>query len=299
MERLPLTALRAYCAIYSSGGVRAAARALHISHSAVSRHLRELEALLGVALIERADGARGPLAFTRAGHALGQGASSCLEGLGNVVAAVREDQRDSSVTLATTPSVAARWLLPRLPALRRRHPWIEVSVVADQRPRSPADDGADLAIRMGARAVRGVPSEPLMSESLYPVVSPEAWVEADRATDLERLARRLGLLHDRDPQTAWARWREARGPHALNVRHGARLTSSDLVLGAAEQGLGIALARGRLACGTLAAGRLLRPLGDEALDLADAYWLVGDLGGGVRESVGLCADWLRETACDA
>ena len=56
------------------------------------------------------------------------------------------------------------------------------------------------------------------------------------------------------------------------------------------------LAHGQLAAEALDAGRLVRPLDDEALDLDDACWLVGELGDGVREVVGLCADWLREAA---
>jgi len=50
MQRLPLSALRAFAAVYEAGGVRPAARALQVTHSSVSRHLHELEAWLGVAL---------------------------------------------------------------------------------------------------------------------------------------------------------------------------------------------------------------------------------------------------------
>ena len=170
-------------------------------------------------------------------------------------------------------------------------------MVADQRPRAPADEGADLAIRMGAQPRRGVPSEPLMDESLYPVLAPAAWADADRAVDIEALARQLGLLHDRDPLAAWARWREARGPRTLDVRHGSRLTSSDLVLGAAER---VSRGRARAPVGwpwrRSTPGGLVRPLGDAVIDLPDAYWLVGEIGGGVREAVDLCADWVRESA---
>ena len=47
MRRLPLSALRAFAAVFETGGVRPAARALQVTHSAVSRHVRELEAKAG------------------------------------------------------------------------------------------------------------------------------------------------------------------------------------------------------------------------------------------------------------
>src|SRR6266436_2607885 len=55
MDRLPLNALRAFALVLERGGVRAAARELEISHSAVSRHLKELERWLGVTLLEQRD----------------------------------------------------------------------------------------------------------------------------------------------------------------------------------------------------------------------------------------------------
>ncbi|NND92653.1 MAG: LysR family transcriptional regulator [Granulosicoccus sp.] len=299
MDRLPLTALRAFSAIYSAGGVRAAERELYVSHSAISRHLRELESLLGVPLVERGSAKGGQLAFTREGHVLGQGASECFGKLASVVTAVREGQRDSAVTVATTPSIAARWLLPRLPQLSRQYPWLEVSVIADQRPRAPSDDGADLAIRMTDRPAPLDDNEPLMDDVLYPVLSPDAWAGANHSTDLDWLARRVGLLHDRDQYASWLRWCEATGSNTSSFRMGARFTSSDLVLDAAERGLGLALARGRLADEAVNAGRLVRPLGSQSVPLPDAYWLVGRADGEVREAVKVFAEWLRATVRDS
>jgi LysR family glycine cleavage system transcriptional activator len=289
MRDLPLNALRAFAMIYDTGGIRPAARALEIAHSSVARHLSELEAWLGVALIERRDGVR-TLAFTPQGEALGREAMAGLGQLDAAVSAVREARRGNTVVLSTTPSLAARWLLPRLAALAAAHPWIELSVVADQRLTSPGQDGIDLCIRMGTGPTRGLACAPLMDDALYPVMSPTHF-EAEGRPDTPADLARLRLIHDRDPQAAWEVWRAAFGPPALDLRPGPRFASSDLVLRAAAQGHGVALARHRLAADDVASGHLVRPFGDRQVALPQAYWIV-TAKTATRTAVSTLIDWL-------
>ena len=288
---LPLTMLRAFATVYETGGVRSAARRLNITHSAVSRHLKELEAWLGTPLLLRKEGRR-TLTFSPEGQALGRVALSCLSELESAVAALRETKRRHSVTISTTPSFAARWLLPRLHSLEAKYPGLEVSVVIDQRIHAPADEGADIAIRMGGRSWPGLTCLPLMDDALYPVVSPTYWAVHGRP-DAPRDLRRLRLLHDRDPNASWAVWKKQHGPKALDTRIGARLTSSDLVLCGAEHGLGVALARHRLASDAIRSGTLLRPFGDAQIPLPHAYWIVLSDTAAMRETVGPVVDWLE------
>lgn len=291
---LPLTMLRAFATVYETGGVRPAARRLNITHSAVSRHLKELEAWLGTPLLVRKEGRR-TLTFSPEGQALGQVALSCLSELESAVASLRETRRRHSVTVSTTPSFAARWLLPRLASLQARHPGLEVSVIVDQRVHAPADEGADLAIRMGGRPWPGFTCLPLMDDALYPVVSPDYWAAQGRPDTLRDLPR-LQLLHDRDPNASWAVWKKHHGPTALDPRIGARFTSSDLVLCGAEHGLGVALARHRLAGDAIGSGALLRPFGNAQVPLPSAYWIVLSDATSRREAVRLVVDWLEAQA---
>ncbi len=291
-----LNALRAFAAVYEAGGVRPAARDLQITHSAVSRHLRELEAWIGVPLIEpRAT--RRAISFTPQGEALGRAALTNMRDLANAVAAVREAKRGNTATISTTPSLASRWLLPRLAAFEATYPWIELSILVDQRLSDLTAAGADLAIRMGRGPWPGLDSTPLMDDILYPVMSPGYWAASGRPskpTDLKGLR----LVHDRDPNAAWAIWRAAHGPAGLDLRPGPRFASSDLVLRAAGQGLGVALARGRLAADDIAAGLLLRPCGDLEVAVPDAYWIVQPEGAPPRAAVTAVVEWLRREAGD-
>ncbi len=293
MRELPLHALRAFASVYSQGGVRPAARELGIAHSSVSRHLAELEAWLGVELTRVGGGRRG-LVFTAQGEALGRAAQGAFRDLAQAVAALREARSIHAVAVWAPPSVAVRWLLPRLPAFEEAFPHFEVSVVVDRRLDDGEAAGIDLVLRMGRGPWPGVRSEPLMDDALYPVMSPAFWQKSGRPREPGDLAG-LRLLHDRDPDASWEAWRQAYGPAALDVQSGPRFTSSDLVLRAALQGQGVALARHRLAVDDVASGVLLRPIAG-AVELGPAYWLVYPGQAAVRPATATVAAWLRRQA---
>lgn len=294
MSQIPLGALRAFAAVYEAGGVRAAARALHITHSALSRYLRELETWLGVPLLEpRGGGAR--LKFTVHGDALGHAASASLSELARAIDAVRELRRAHSVAVATTASFGARWLLPRLKLFQRAHAWIETSIIAEQSVLGLSEQGADLAIRMGPGPWADGDTIPLMDDALYPVATRDYWASLGQRSPARAL-QQARLLHDRDPSASWESWFVEHKAAAFDWRGGPRFTSSDLVLRAAAEGLGVALARGRLAAGDVAAGRLVRPFDTLFVAVPRAYWLVLPKGGPRREAEAALTVWLKEQA---
>lgn len=294
MNNLPLTLLRALAAVYETGGVRPAGRRLGIRHSAISRSIHELEAWLDTPLFE-GRGGRGALRFTAEGEALARAALNAMAQLETALLKVREGARPGSVTIATTPSFAMRWLLPRLPDLNRARPDIELSILVDQARKSPIQAGADMNIRMGRTADTDLPNLPLMNDQAFPVMGPLLWAEAGRPQTRRALAG-LTLLHDRDPNTSWSAWRRQFGPPELDVRRGPRLTSSDLVLRAAEQNQGLALARGRLAADSLRSGTLIRPVPDLALNLANSYWIILNPDTAHRSAVTTVKRWLLDQA---
>ena len=300
MRDLPLNALRAFAAAHSAGGVRPAGRMLGVAHSAVARQVGELEARLGTPLIERGRGARA-LAFTPAGEALGREAAAALGALDRAWDAARERRSPRSVVVSAAPSVAALWLLPRLPRLMEDHPAVEVSVLAEQRVRGPSEEGCDLALRMGPPR-EGERAEPMMDDALAPVASPRLLARAraarggpTSARDPLSLLRGLPLLHDRDPAAQWSEWTRRHGPAGVDATAGPRFSSSDLVLRAARQGQGVALARLRLAEDDLASGALER-LDARAIRLPDAYWLISGDEVAERAAVRAVRDWLLRTA---
>jgi LysR family glycine cleavage system transcriptional activator len=294
MDALPLNALRVLAAVDREGGVRPAARALSVSHSAVSRHLAELERWLGVPVLARERGRR-ELGLTGAGRRLATATAGALGDLERVVAGIREQRSAYAVSISTTPSFAVRWLLPRLPRLERAHPRLEVSVRVEQAVESATAFDGDFAIRTGGGAWPGFDAHPLMDDLLFPVMGAREWEDAGRPHRVDAL-RSLRLLHDRDPRASWARWRDAHGPGSLDVRSGPRFSSSDLVLRAAARGLGVALAHGRLADEDLATGALVRPFGEAAIELGTLYWLVAPSTTAPTAAARTVMAWLRHEA---
>jgi LysR family glycine cleavage system transcriptional activator len=289
MRDLPLNGLRVLAATLEAGGVRAAARYLALSPSVVHRHLRDLELRIGVPLLERGGG---KLRFTAAGQRLGRIAAETIGELAVGVEATREDRRPNEVVIATTESFAATWLLPRLARLEAARGRFTVSLKTDQRlSRIPTD--ADLAIRLASYVDDSQPaSEPLMDDVMVPVLSPDL---AATAGPLERpdAVLRLPLLHDRDAQVSWRRWCGAIGADPDTARSGARLTSSALIQSAAALGMGVGLARRRLAEPDISSGRLIE-LPDFAVAIGTAYWIVRRPKPRAAEQFVL--DWLRREA---
>lgn len=294
MRELPLNSLRALALVHVHGGVRGAARELGVVHSSVSRHLAELEAWLGVRLRAAPDGRR-RLALTPQGERLARAALAGLGEIESAVAALREPKSSGAVVVGTVPSFAARWLLPRLPGLETSHPHIELSVVVEKRLDDLDAAGTDLAIRMGEGAWPHVHCEPLAGDALYPVMSREYWRRVGEPDTPAGLVG-LRLLHDRDPQATWEAWRREHGPADLDVLRGPRFTSTDLVLRAAAQGQGVALARHRLALDDLAAGLLYRPFPALAVHLERAYWIVRPRHLVARPAVQTVIAWLKREA---
>jgi LysR family glycine cleavage system transcriptional activator len=287
---LPLNALRAFAAVYRHRGVRAAARALGVAHSSVTRHLDELHRWLGVPLLHAGAGRAG-LVFTPQGEALGRAVCAGLEEIERATRTVREARPEHAVALSTTPSFAIRWLLPRLPAFEQAYPHIELSVLVDQKLEGFDDGRIDLAVRMGRGPWQGLHGEPLMDDTLYPVMSAGYWQDNGCPSRPSQLIG-LRLLHDRDPHATWELWRRSHGPADLSLQRGARYASSDLVLRAAQLGQGVALARHRLVADELTTGALLRPFGTLEVPLGPAYWTL-HLNARPRTEVAAVIDWLR------
>jgi len=272
MKTLPLNALRAFAQIYRDGGIRSAARALDVSHSAVSRHLRELEAWIGTDLIDRDRESRS-LSFTSQGRKLGETALTSFSELQQVTESLKEQRSVNSVLVETTPSFASRWLLPKLPEFEASFPKIKISILVEQRQRNPGLIGCDLSIRMGSGPWEERLAKPFMSDVLIPVASPGYLKNKGLPKQSEDLSRH-NLLHDRDPNASWQHWAKKQHLPKLDTQNGQRFNSSDLVIRAAEQGLGIALAPLRLAEDSLKSGLLLPVLEHSKIPLENAYWII-------------------------
>jgi LysR family glycine cleavage system transcriptional activator len=288
MQNIPLNLLRTYAAIYETGGIRAAARFLDIAHSAVSRALRELEAQLDVDLIERIEGRR-ILEFTDEGDKVGRAALKSIRELERTLDSVRRVKGRASVVLETTPSFASRWLFPRLGTFEQDLPWIELSVSVDQRVSPPGQTRADLIVRMGEGPWNGLNCEPLMDDELIAVASPAHIKPLKGGFSLSKCQ----LLHDRDPNASWSLWQDRFGGLGDSLTHGPRFTSGDLVLRAAERGMGVALSRLSLAEESLEHGTIIDVGDGRSIPLKKSVWIVTPQDLKPRKPVQKVVEWLK------
>lgn len=287
MSLPPLHTLRAFEAIGRLGSFTVAARELHLTHSAVSHQMRALESSLQTTLIDRS---RREIALTPEGRQFLATVRPVLRQLQEAADALRQSGR-RRLRINVLPSFAARWLLPRLGGFFLRHPDIEVEVAATQALVDLHAEGAHLGIRTGQGHWPGVRSELLFGEELYPVASP-AYLREHRIRRLSDLARAT-LLRDDDHD--WDAWLQAAALDPAPQRFGAVYRDSSLVLQAAENGQGVALARSWLASDALRSG-LLRRIGDVAAISSASYFLVTPRDAQPNAEVEAFVAWMREAA---
>ena len=250
--RLPLNALPAFRAVAESQNLRAAAEALHLTHSAVSQQIRGLEEQLGFALFERR-GRR--VVLNPAGQALlrsVQGALALLDdGVQAAAAAAGGEAQRLRVTVL--PSFANRWLLPRIVRWRERHPSLPLEIDASIRAIDLQREGFHAAVRQGVGPWPGLESERMFEQPPVIVVGSPTAARRLLGAQPEALAREP-LLGDSD---LWKEWFAAAGLRT-NVSTVAVFNDAGLMLQAAEQNMGLALSRELLAADALCDGRLVR-----------------------------------------
>jgi len=290
MRDLPLALLRSLAAVRFEGGVRPAAKKLAVEHSTISRALRDLEKWMGLPIV--AEGRRGQaLRLTPEGEVLADEALAAMRSLDLATTKLKEARSSNRVVLAAPPSIANRWLLPRLARIEAECAGVELSITVDTVRMGALDPHADLSIRMGARTVSNAVVEIIGSDIAFPVIGKQAWEKAGLQSGTNAVAK-FPLLHDRDARTAWSVWRDAFGPCDLDVVKGARFTSADLVLRAAEQGRGLALTRGWLAKDALKEQVLVRPFNELSIPLKDEWWIAWPDNASPKRSVRNVRDWL-------
>ena len=293
----PLDLLRGFEAAARHRSFTKAAAELFLTQSAVSRQIQALETFLGAPLFERRHKA---LALTAAGDAYFRAVAQTLEQLRDSTRRLRETRTGHVLTVTTTVSFAAFWLVPRLARWRKVHPQVDVRITATHEVVDMEREGIDVAIRDCPLANAPPGAVFLVGEHLAPVCSPGYAREA-RAAGLplkrpEDLRHHVLLnLHDaprRLPWLSWAAWFEAMGVEELTPANTVTLDQYDQVIQAAIHGQGVALGRMSLAGQQIRAKQLV-PLFGKQQQLARGFHAVFAADAGERPEARQFVDWLR------
>lgn len=283
----PLSTLRVFDAAARHRNFSRAARELHLTHGAVSHQIKALEQHLGIALFTRRT--RG-VELTRQGELLAAAMRDALDRITTGLDAVRKLQ-PRALTVSVLPAFATHWLIPRVAGFNQQHPNIDINIRASQTLADFWQDDMDLAVRYGAGEWPGLRAVKLMDEQIFPVCSP-GFAGGHLPRSLSAL-QRTTLLHS--PTQPWDEWFGAHGLPADPQPRGMTFSESGLLLRAAIDGLGVALARSILVQPELDAGRLVRPL-PQAMPARFAYYVVYPREREPSERLRVFRDWLLSQA---
>jgi len=284
----PLETLRVFEVACRHGSYSEAARELHVTHSAVSQRIRQLEEELGLTLFER-QGNR--MVLTPSGLRLQAGVKNAFSELGAALGRLHTRRSDVEITVSLLPVMAARWLVPRLPRFRARFPHINLHIKSGRSLANFKSDGVDIAIRFGTGDWKGLRAIKLLNEEFFPVCSPglnNGRLPKDPASMLSE-----PLLIDRN--LSWRAWFRSAGLKLNRDITGTSFTDTNALMEAAVTGQGIALGRLSFTRSDILAGKLVR-LSEHSLRVAYCHYAVYPISSESNPALVAFRDWLVEEA---
>jgi LysR family glycine cleavage system transcriptional activator len=289
----PLNALRSFDAAARHQSFTRAAEELCVTQGAVSHQVKALEIQLGLQLFKRA---RNGLLITDAGRDYLAVVRDVFDRLELATDSLLQRQRSGTITVSTSPDFAAKWLVSRLGRFAEAYPEIDLKLAALMHRVDFAREDVDLAIRHGDGQWPELDAVNLTAEELFPVCSPSLMTSRGGLHDPEDVLR-FPLLH-LDDRRDWGRWLDAAGVPGERLLQGPILNHASMLIDAAIEGQGVALARTMLAASDLAAGRLVRPF-QAAIPLRNTYWIVCPKATRALPKIAAFRDWLfDEVAAD-
>jgi LysR family transcriptional regulator, glycine cleavage system transcriptional activator len=292
LRRLPpLNALKAFEAAARSESFTRAAEELNVTQGAVSHQVKALEAILGIKLFNRE---RQRLLITQAGQEYLAVVRDALDRIAVGTERLVQRQTSGVLTVSTSPDFAAKWLVPRLGRFSEAHPDIDLRVSAATQYVDFAREDVDVAVRHGDGNWSGLDVVRLCSERLFPVCASRLVSGRNRIIKAADLLK-FPLLRLEDWKN-WSRWFDAAGVITSAVQ-GPVLNRASMLIDAAVDGQGVALARTALAAWDLINGRLVRPI-DVSLRMANTYWIVCPKATSALPKIAMFREWLLAEAAD-
>src|SRR5829696_8889934 len=293
LRRLPpLNALKAFEAAARHESFTRAAEELCVTQGAVSHQVKALEAELGLKLFTRE---RQRLIITEQGREYLAVLRDAFDRIALGTEQVLQRQRSGVLTVSASPDFAAKWLVNRLGRFAEAHPDIDLRIAAQMHHVDFSREEVDLAVRHGNGSFAGLAAVNLCPEQLFAVCSPKLVGGADGLNKPEDVLR-YPLLH-LDDWNNWSKWLQAAGVTNTEPLHGPVFNHASMLIDAAIDGQGIALARTALAARDLINGRLVKPF-SAALPLSNTYWIVCPKATAELPKIATFRDWLLAEAAE-
>lgn len=254
-----LTWLRAFDTTVRHSSFTRAAEELHLTQGSISQQVKQLEMALGLALFHRD---RGVLRLTAEGEALHAQIGDAFSTLRNVAEQFGSSTSARPVKLSCSPGFAVHWLTPRMKGFVKEQSRFDIRLHGEYHGVNTARMSADQV----AVAIRYEPPQkdqtadwlPFLDELLIPVASP-SFLKGRRIGNFDPSE----LLHDAEPwdgaptNIEWIEWFAGSGIQRPDFTFGRRFNLTQLAVGAALDGAGIAIGRLAIVLDDLKAGRLI------------------------------------------
>ncbi|MBT0587317.1 transcriptional regulator GcvA [Alteromonas oceanisediminis] len=282
----PLNALKAFEAAARYLSFTRAAEELFVTQAAVSHQIKSLEDFLGMRLFLRKNRA---LLLTEEGQSYYLELRDIFRHLLDSTERLLAKGAKGALTVATPPSFASQWLIPRISRFSASNPDIDVKLKAVDHDEGFLQADTDVAVYYGRGRWTGLHSDPLHAEYLTPLCSPIVLTGDKPMEVLEDLKFHI-LLHD-SSREGWSSYLKHFGVKGVNVNQGPMFSHSMMVLQAAALGQGIALGNTVLARPEIDAGRLVIPFA-EKIKSKHSFYLVCEEGQAELGKIAAFRQWM-------
>lgn len=285
-RRLPsTTALLALEAAARHQSFARAAQELSLTEGAISRQIAKLESQLGVRLFHRS-GNRVELSESGARYAVDM--REALDLIERKTRQLQADSRpDAALEIGVIPTLASRWLIPRMARFHQRYPQVRINLRERTEPFDLAASGLHAAINVEHPAWSGLPVQPLFQTPLLAVCHPDL---AGRAPG------EMPLLHKHDNGEQWSDYARHSAIDLPQAGSGPRYDRFSLLIDAARSGMGMALVPSLYVAEDLQQGRLSAPW-PQVIPLSERYVLV-ERAGEPGPALELFKRWLLEQSAE-
>lgn len=291
----PLNSLVAFEAAARHLSFTKASADLHVTQGAISRQIRHLEEYLGQQLFVRDKRA---LYLTPAGSEYYLDVQQSLLHISGATANMLQAKDDKQITIITSNATASFWLLPRIPKFQALYPEVELRILAVDSMKALRESEFDLALFYCKQLPQEFEATPLFSETVYPVCSPAHMTLL--ASDSAGVNLEHSTLLSLDVEEEWVGWHEWFNESAVNYRPEAyrhlKFNSYPLIIQAALNGHGTALAWEYLVDDYIASGLLVRPLEHKLVTRSQCYLLQPQQNYSAKPGVESLKEWLLAIA---
>ncbi|WXL25979.1 LysR substrate-binding domain-containing protein [Ectopseudomonas mendocina] len=268
-----------------------AAQELHLTQSAVSKQVAQLEDMLQHPLFHRV---RRRLQLAPAGELY-------LAEVNKILTQVDMSSRyilsyggeTEVVRIATQPTFGARWLIPALKGFSKRHPNIYLDIKSELESFDLVQAKADVALFYGQGSWPGATCIELFGEDVVPVCSPDILPDEPLA-DASELTH-LVLLQCTSRPESWHEWFEEQGISTEHSYHGPRFDTFYMCIRAARSGCGVAMVPRFLVQDELDEGKLVIPWVHKKVSKGSHFVAFAEQAGEVPKIKSL-VNWILEKA---